>query len=617
MQRITDGGFFMKTDIFQNRKYLIIGFIAICFIVILIRLFTMQVLTTKYINLAKNNAIKNLVVYPARGEMYDRTGKLMVSNNIVYDVLITPKYIDSTFDVIKFCNLINMDTSTFNEKLEKCRRYSRYKASVIATQISKEDFLSTQELLYQFPGIYYVSRTVRQYPFSSGAHILGDVGEVDASFLEKHEDYSLGDYHGVRGLEFTYEKYLKGQKGFRAIIVNSANVEVAPYNDGKDDVEAIQGADMILEIDNDLQCYGEKLMANKRGSIVAIDPNTGGILAMVSAPGFDPNMLVGRERSQNYLKLLHDSVQKPLINRAVSGVYPPGSTFKTFNGLVALQTGVIDEYTQFTCNGPASSPIKCTHNHQTPLSVVPALRESCNPFFRKAFEEIISHYKNPETGLTVWNEFAHKFGFGVKFNTDIFSENPGMIPDTTFYNKWYGKGGWKSSTIRSLSIGQGEIQVTPIQLANLAATIGNEGTYIKPHLVKAIIDHTTNDTIYPYSNEVVTTGIEKRHFDTVKRGMRQMASMTGSRVYLDIPGVEVCGKTGTAQNSGKNHALFISFAPMYNPKIAIAVIVENSGYGATFAVPVAAMMIEHYLNDSIDSSRQWIEKRVLETTTIE
>ena len=607
----------MKPDVFVNRKYLIIGFISIAMVVIILRLFDMQILNNKkWGGAAKSNSIKIISTYPARGEIFDREGKLMVCNELVYDLLVTPKYINKNFDVEGFCRLINMDTATFMEKLAKCRKYSNYKPSVMVSQISKEDVSVIQETLYKYEGIDVIARSVRKYPFSNGALFLGDVGETDADFLSKHKEYQLGDYRGIRGLENTYEQVLRGSKGKRMIVVNSRNIEVESFNNGENDVPAVQGSDLILEVDNDLQLYGEQLMANKRGSVVAINPKTGGILAMVSAPTFDPNLLVGRERSANYLKLLRDTAQRPLLNRAVMGEYPPGSTFKTFNALVALQEDVITEYTKFVCNGPTSYPIKCTHNHETPLNVISALRESCNPFFRIAFENLISHYGNTHQGFTVWKNYTSEFGFGKRFKTDIFSERSGFIPDTSYYNRYYGRKGWKSSTIRSLSIGQGEILVTPIQLANLAAVIANEGYYLKPHFVHAIIDPVTKDTTYPFEKERVETDIQPYNYKIVKQGMLEVIKRGTGRVFGQIDSLDVCGKTGTAQNAGNNHAIFMGFAPMNDPEIAIAVIVENAGYGATYAVPIATLMIEKFINDTISQKRIWIENRVLETVLV-
>ena len=604
----------MKTDLFSKRKYLIIVFISLCFVVIIIKLFAMQIINKTYRAAAMSNTVKDMIVYPARGEIFDRKGELMVSNEVVYDLLVTPRLIKSDFDIDDFCKLLKIDKATFTEKFDKCKAYSPYRSSVLVSQISKEDISVIEESLYKYKGFSIIPRTVRHYPYNDGALFLGDVGETDADFLAKHSDYRMGDYRGIRGLENIYEDTLKGKKGARMVVVNAFNAEMGPYNEGKDDIIAVQGDNLILEIDNALQEYGEKLMQNKRGSIVAINPETGGILAMISSPTYDPNMLVGRERSKNYLMLLRDTVQKPLINRAVQGAYPPGSTFKTFNALVGLQEGIIDINTQFVCNGPSSYPIKCTHRHESPLSVIPALRESCNPFFRCVFEGLINHFPTSQEGLAIWTDFAHKFGLGQRFNTDIYSEKAGFIPDTSYYNRYYGRH-WKSSTIRSLSIGQGEILVTPLQLANLAAIIGNKGVYIKPHFVKAIVNQESHDTIYPFKKQVVSTGIDKKYFDIVKEGMRDVVTSGTARLFGQIEGIDICGKTGTAQNEGgKNHSIFMAFAPMDHPKIAIAVIVENAGFGSIYAVPIGSLMIEKFINDSI--SRHAVEDRVMQTKLI-
>lgn len=603
----------MRKDINENRKYLIIGFISIIFLVILIKLFAIQVINKSYKTDAANNSIKEKVIYPGRGLFYDRNNNLVVCNEAVYDLLVTPNMISKKFDTTGFCKLVGVEKDVFIEKLQKCKKYSRYKSSVLFSQISKEDMGAIEEALYKYDGIEVQPRTVRKYPYSVGAHMLGDVGEVSDRFLKSHPEYKMGDYTGLSGLEKTYESYLKGEKGSKYILVDVHNVEKGHYESGQQDVAAQQGFDLILEMDINLQVYGEQLMQGKKGSVVAIDPKTGGILAMVSAPSYDPNLLVGRERSKNYYLLAHDSVNVPLLNRAIMGEYPPGSSFKIFNGLYGLQVGTITPNTKYYCAGPEAKPIKCTHHHESPLAVVSAIRESCNPFFRSTFENTINSFSSPSVGLDDWAQTAKSFGFGTSFNSDISNAKNGLIPDSKYYDNIYKNKQWKSSTIRSLSIGQGEILVTPLQLANFAAAVANEGYYIDPHFVRYII--TPEDTIAPYQNSIHQTKVDKKYFKYIKEGMHEVTLSGTARIYGQIEGIDICGKTGTVQNAGRNHAIFIAFAPMEDPEIAIAVVVENSGYGSVYAVPVASLMIEYYLKGEVTRTR--VEKMVLETKLIQ
>lgn len=613
----------MKTDFFQNRKILIMCFICIFMAVLVLKLFHMQIINKEYQVSAKNNAIKERIVYPSRGDIFDCNGNLIACSEVVYDIHITPNYFnpksklyDPTFDKEEFCKLVGIDMDFFEERLEKCAAYSKYKPSLLISQLSKKDILAVQESLYKFRAIDIVTRTVRKYPYHNAAIMLGYVSEVSADFLSKNPDYSMGDYHGTQGLERIYEEHLRGKKGKRYVVVDAHNVELGQYNNGENDIAAEQGSNLILEIDSELQSYGEYLMQGKRGSIVAIDPQTGGILAMVSAPCYDPNLLVGRDRSQNYKMLQGDTANRPLLNRAVAGEYPPGSTFKVFNALVTLQENAINQHTRFSCQGKDSQPMQCTHAHESPLNVVAAIRESCNPYFRLAFEKYISQYDRPAEGLEIWHGYAEQFGFGQAFKTDVYGQRKGLVPNSAYYDRIYGKNRWRATTIRSLAIGQGEILVTPFQLANYAAIIGNEGHYITPHIVKYIVNTAEGDTIVPYDKTVFETEIDKEHFKIAKNGMREMITKTNSKVFGDIKNVEFCGKTGTVQNAGADHAMFIGFAPKDNPEIAIAVVVENSGFGSTYALPIASLMVESYLTDSIAKRRKWVEKRVLETVTL-
>lgn len=604
----------MRVDKFENRKNVIIIVFVIVFAVMLLKLFSIQIINKSYKLFSENNSIKEKTIYPGRGLIYDRNGKLIVCNEAVYDILVTPKMVKSDFDTTAFCALVGLDKETFNILFDKCKKYSSYKSSILVSQVGKEDIARIEESLYKFDGIEIQPRTVRGYPYHSGAHLLGDVGETSEAFLKKHPDYKMGDYVGLSGIEKTYENDLRGIKGKKHVLVNVHNVEMGCYDGGVHDVNAVKGNDIILELDIDLQTYGEQLMKYKRGSIVAIDPKTGSILAMVSTPTYDPNLLVGRARSANYLKLVEDTVNIPLLNRAVMGEYSPGSTFKTFNALAGLQTQVITEHTRFYCAGPTATPIKCTHHHESPLSVIPALRESCNPFFRNVFEGIINKYPTPAEGLDIWADIANSFGLGQSFKSDIGYGKAGLIPNSLYYNSVYKNNRWKASTIRSLSIGQGEVLVTPIQLANLAATIANDGYYIQPHFARAIVSGT--DTIYPFADSIHRAKVDEKYFAIVKEGMRQVVDIGTARWYGKVQGIDVCGKTGTVQNpKGKDHAIFMAFAPLEDPKIAIAVVVENAGFGSTYASPVASLLIEKYLKGEIE--RKYVEEKVLNTKLID
>ena len=603
----------MAGDLFEKRKHLIMGFIIVVFAIIISKLFAIQIINKSYKKFADNNSIKEKIVYPGRGLIYDRNGKLIVCNEAVYDLLVTPRMVKKDFDTLAFCKLVDIEKEDFIEKFDKCKKYSRYKASVLISQISKEDIAIIEESLYKFEGFEIQPRTVRSYPYAAGAHLLGDIGEASEDFLKKNPDYRMGDYIGLSGLEKVYEDDLKGIKGIHYVLANVHNVEMGPYENGDNDVKAVQGKDLVLSLDIDLQVYGEKLMKFKRGSVVAIEPKTGGILAMVSAPSYDPNLLVGRERGANYLMLVNDLENKPLLNRALMGEYSPGSTFKTVVGLYGLEIGVITKDTKFSCAGPGATPIRCTHFHESPLNVVSAMRESCNPFFRRVFENGINNYPTPAKGLDKWATIVKSFGLGKSFNSDIGYNKAGLIPNSSFYDKVYPNKNWKSSTIRSLSIGQGEVLVTPIQLANVAATIANKGYYIEPHFVQSIISPT--DTIHPFEKSIHKTQVNSNYFDCIQLGMVQVVESGTARWYGQIDSVKVCGKTGTVQNVGKNHAIFIAFAPIEDPQIAIAVVVENSGYGSTFAVPVASLMIEKYLKGEI--TRKRVEDHVLNTKLID
>ena len=590
-------------------------------VVFLFRLFSLQVVDKKYKALADNNALRYVTQYPARGKVYDRNGELLVFNEAVYDLMVVPRQtvVKDTlsplypFDTLGFCQLLDIDKASFVERMQKAKKESYVKPSAFMTQVPKEDYAHIAEVLYRFPGFFFQTRTVRHYPQVIAAHTLGDIGEVSKGEMERDEYYKMGDYIGKSGIEKSYEKELRGEKGLKVVMVDVHNREMGSFDNGSLDRDPVAGKDIYLGMDATLQAYGERLMRNKVGSIVAIEPATGQILAFVSSPTYDPNLLVGRERGKHFQELMKDPM-KPLINRAVSGSYPPGSTFKTVVGLIAMQSGSITPATCFHCSGLGSMPIKCTHSHGSSPNFANAIMNSCNPYFYESFKATINNPKfgGVKKGYEYWKEMTMKLGFGQKFGTDIPSELGGNIPSREYYDKMYG-GQWNAVTIRSLGIGQGEVLATPLQLANIAATIANEGYYYPPHLIKAFGDGTPLPEVMTTKME---TGIEQRHFKVMKAGLRTVFNgPAGTARRYEMNDIAQCGKTGTAQNPhGNNHSLFIAFAPAEDPKIAIAVIVENSGYGATWAAPIASLMIEKYIRGHVE--RPELEKRMMEGVVI-
>ena len=562
---------------------------------------------------AESNATRHNTIYPHRGLIYDRNGELLVYDEAAYDLMVIPGQVEE-MDTLEFCQLLNISDSTFKARLRKAKNWSTYKPSTFVAQITKEEFGFIEEKLYKYPGFFVHSRSLRKYPQPIAAHLLGYIGEVNNREIEKDAYYRSGDYIGKSGLERFYEKELRGKKGVKIVMVDVHNREQGSYRDGKYDTVAVPGETLYLSLDAGLQAYGEQLMQNKIGSVVAIDPRTGEIVAFITSPTYDPNLLVGRIRSENYSNLSQDSL-KPLLNRAIMGTYPPGSTFKMVNALVGLQEGVLHDYTAYSCYGPASTPISCTHDHISPLELQEAIEQSCNPYFWNVFRSIISNPKYPTVvdAFNVWRDDVTSIGFGKKFNTDIPFEQSGNIPTAELYDKIYTADHWNALTIRSLAIGQGEILVTPLQLANLSVVIANKGFYYPPHLVSAI---GTPDAKIEAFNERIKTNFDEKYFDVVQQAMLEVfEGEHGTARWAKLEGVDICGKTGTVQNPhGKDHSMFIAFAPKDDPKIALSVIVENSGYGSTWAAPIASLLIEKYLNDTI--SRPQVEKRILDGNLI-
>ena len=594
-------------DIFGKRKYLIIAIFLAVGLIFILKLFNIQVIDTDYKEYATNQVLREIVQYPNRGLIYDRNGKLIVYNKPAYDLLVTPREVE-TFDTTYFCKLVDISKEELIAGIKKAREYSPYKPSILVKQISPETFAILQEQLYKFKGFHAQSRTLREYSSPVAAHVLGYVSEVNADDIERDSYYKSGDYIGANGLERTYEKQLRGTKGIKKQLVDVHNRIQGSYRNGSEDTPAKIGKNIYCTLDLDLQEYAEKLFQNKKGSVVAIEPSTGEVLVMLSAPTYDPNLLVGRVRGTNYNKLLADTL-KPLFNRATQAKYPPGSTFKIINTLIGLQEGAINTSTLFTCNGRASTPISCTHNHVTPLNVIDAIRESCNSFLWNTFRAIINHDKTSEESFNEWRSYAESFGVGEKLGSDFPNELEGDLPKADMYNGIYGKGHWNALTIRSLAIGQGELGTTPLQIANISATVANRGFYITPHLIKAV----ENDTINRNFDLKHFVKILPENFEPIINGMEQVVTNTSVAYRAKIPGIVMCGKTGTAQNPhGKDHSVFTAFAPKDNPKIAISVYVENSGYGATYAAPIASLIVEKYLNDTIATSRKWIEREMMD-----
>jgi penicillin-binding protein 2 len=590
----------MINDTLQNRRFVIAGVITAIVLLYIVRLFSLQILDDRYKEGADSNAFLKKTQYPPRGLIYDRNNTLLVYNKPAYDITLIMREIRD-LDTLSFCRALNIDKKFFIKRIAEIKDrkrnygYSSYTPQVFMTQLSIEDIATIQQSMYKYPGFYIQNRTLREYAFPHAAHVLGSIGEVSQKRIESDSYYKSGDYAGRDGVEYTYEKSLRGEKGVEILLRDAKGRIKGKYEDGRMDVAPKAGSNLILTIDIQLQVLAEKLLDGKIGSVVAIEPKTGEILALVSNPTFNPALLVGRQRSKNYAELVRDPT-KPLLTRATQAQYSPGSTFKPIQALVSLELGGIDEHTRFGCNGKGSSPIKCTHSHGSPVDLLNAIEQSCNPYFWHAFRSTIEKDGYGEKNINFkhsfdqWREAVMSFGFGHKFeDSDVYEQTRGNIPSEKFYNRYFGETGWRAMTMRSLSIGQGEILVTPLQLANSMAAIANEGFYITPHLNK-------NDTM---KTRIHTVKVDKKHFPIVNEGMWRVFEFgTGRRTK--IPDVSMCGKTGTVQNNhGKDHSLFVGFAPRENPKIAIAVVVENAGFGATWAAPISSLLMEQYLNGKI------------------
>ena len=602
----------------EKRKYVIGGFICVIVFIYLIRLFSLQVGDDKYKESAESNAFFKRVIYPARGLVYDRNGKLVVFNKPAYDVMIIPKDVKD-FDTLAFCQALEITKEDLALKWEEMKNprknpgYSAYTPQKLISHLSQEDYGRLQEKLYLFPGFFIQKRTVREYAFQSAANILGNIREVSATDIEKDRYYRRGDYTGDLGVEKSYEKALRGEKGMEILMKDAYGRIKGKYENGIHDISPKSGHNLTLSIDMDLQQYGEQLMAGKIGAIVAIEPSTGEILALVSSPSYDPWLLVGRERRKNYSALVKDPY-KPLYDRALQGAYPPGSTFKPTQGLIFLQEGIINLQTMYPCYHGYVNGLKVgCHGHASPISLKPALQTSCNAYFCWGFKNMIDK-RGTKTAVQFekWKNYLVEMGYGYKLGVDLPSESRGFLPNAEFYSKSFRGKNWSANSIISVSIGQGEVLATPLQIANLCATIANRGYFYTPHIVKEIAD----SVIDPVYREKRKPHIKKQYYENIAEGMR-MAVLGGTCRGANLPGIEVCGKTGTAQNPhGKDHSAFIGFAPYHNPKIAVAVYVENAGFGATYGVPIGSLMIERYLNGEISPARKGIEERMMTSNTI-
>lgn len=600
---------------YSNRKIVLQSLIVGLSIIFLAKIFYIQVLDTKYKQAARNNAVDKIELFPDRGLIYDRNGRLMVYNQPIYDLMVIPRYVKD-IDTTLFCKLLDISKEEFITKIKPLYRGTQYyRPNVFIKQLTSLEYTKFQEFSFKFSGFFGKARTIRKFNYPTGAHIFGDIGEVDNTDIKESEKYyKPGDYIGKNGIEKIYEKELRGKRGYKYIFVDKFHSAKGSYNDGESDLLPIAGKNLKLSIDVKLQMYGEELLKNKIGSLVAIEPKTGEILALVSSPNFDPNILVGRQRGENYKKLQKNKLS-PLFNRAIMATYPPGSTFKATTATIALQEEIISKNFAYKCNLAYQIPrytLHCSHRHPSARNIKDALQHSCNPYFWHIFKNNIDNNKNytSEESYNRWRAHCIKFGLGRKTGIDLLGEKTGNIPTANYFNKLY-RNRWKAVTIISLAIGQGEILLTPLQLANFYAIVANRGHYIEPHLLKEINDEKQID--FP----TIQSNVSYENFETIAQGLKQVVDI-GTARRSKIPGISFGGKTGTAQNPhGDYHSIFAGFAPIENPEIVVAVIVENAGGGSAFAAPITSLIIEKYMNDTIMQSRKCLEKSILDAVLID
>ena len=605
-----------------NRKNKLLIGLGTTALILISKLFVIQIIDDRYKLDADNNSMVYSIIYPTRGIIHDRNGRILVGNKVAYDLLVTPREVEE-FDTLGLANVLNVHPDVIREKMAEYRKYRRrigWQTVVMLKQIPQETYMKFAEIAYRFPGFRGQARSIREYPYNAGGNLLGYVSEVDANYLKRHPDeYKAGDYAGMTGIEAAREKELRGEKGYTIWLRNSKNKIESRYKDGEMDKEAIPGKDITTTIDAELQHYGQMLMQNKVGSLVAIEPSTGEILTMVSSPGIDVDMLANI--GQHYGEI-SSNPYKPMFNRAVQAPYPPGSVFKLVNGLIGLEVGVVTTSTHYPCSMGyhfGRNKLGC-HAHKSPLSFEESIMMSCNAYYCYILRDLLENKKYGSIGIAMdkWQEYVKSFGFGQKLGSDFPSELGGFIPGSGYYNKVYGKGGWKATTVISLSIGQGEIGTTPLHMANLCATIANRGFYYIPHIVK----DSDNVSIDPKYKEKRYTMVDTTHFPKVVGGMYRAVNSGfgsgGTASIAAVDGLEICGKTGTAQNPhGSDHSVFICFAPKDNPKIAVAAYVENGGFGATYAAPIASLLTEMYLNKEISEERKYLEERMLNSNLMD
>ncbi|MDR1332685.1 MAG: penicillin-binding protein 2 [Tannerella sp.] len=601
--------------VYEERRYVIIASVVFVLLIFTARLFYLQIIDDEYKGWADSNAFLKKTLYPARGVIYDRNDKLLVYNQPAYDVMLIMREINA-FDTLDFCKTLGITKEFFIKRINdiKDRKmnpgYSSYVPQVFMTQLATNEYGIFQEKLYKFPGFYIQNRTVREYGYPNAALLLGNVGEVNRKDIENDRYYVSGDYSGRSGVEHSYEKILRGEKGVEVLLRDVHGRIQGKYENGRHDVAPVSGKNIKLAIDVELQAYGEKLLKNKKGSIVAIEPSTGEVLCLISSPSYDPGLLVGKQRGQNYAVLESDP-QKPLFDRSIMSHYSPGSTYKPAQGLVFLQEDVITKDKMYTCaHGYTFRGGKpACHGHVSPLNLTAALATSCNSYFCWGLHDMLDNrrfYPTVQDAYSAWRDHMISMGYGRRLGIDLPGENRGYVPDSKFYDNVY-KRRWYSSTIISIAIGQGEISTTPLQICNLAATIANRGYYIVPHVVRAI-ENDVLDTLYTRGRP---TSIDRMHYETIAEGMRS-AVLYGSCSGLNLSDIEVCGKTGTVENShGKDHSACMSFAPYRRPKIAISVYVENGGFGATNAIPIARLMLEKYLYGEIKPETKYLETEIM------
>lgn len=596
----------MKNYGLEYRRFVIAGVATFIVIVYIIRLFTLQLMSDDYKKNADSNAFLKKIAYPSRGVIKDRNGKLLVYNQPSYDIMVVMNEAKNHLDTLEFCEALGITREEFDERMEAIKDrsknpgYSRFTEQMFMSQLSDHDFSVLQEKMYRFPGFYAQKRSIRQYEYPYAAHVLGDVAEVSPSDIEEDDYYQSGDYIGKLGVERYYEKYLRGEKGVQILLRDAHGRIQGSYKDGELDRPPVPGKNLTLGIDIDLQALGERLLEGKIGSIVAIEPKTGEVLCMVSSPTYDPRMMVGRQRSKSHIELSRNS-WKPLLNRSIMGQYPPGSTFKTTQALTFMSEGIITAQTAYPCyHGFVYKGLRVgCHGHGSPLPLVPALSTSCNGYFCWGLYHMMGNrqkYPTVQVAMDKWRDYMVSMGFGYRLGIDLPGERRGLIPNAMFYDKAY-KGSWNGLTIISISIGQGEVNATPLQIANLGATIANRGYFITPHVVKKIEDNKL-DTLYTNRRYTMAS---RQAYEAVVQGMRS-AALGGTCHELAKYDFMACGKTGTAQNRGHDHSVFMGFAPMDDPKIAVAVYVENGGWGATYGVPIGGLIMEKYLHGELSEA---------------